>query len=109
MEYSFNKPRNEFEKLLKRAIKGEAKAQFLVGDCYYRGDGVEKDIASALNWYRKSALQEYPEALCMLGKCYDYGYGVRFNQREILFIFAKTCLSHNLNYGCFSQLIFKMN
>ena len=82
MEYSFNKPRNEFEKLLKRAIKGEAKAQFLVGDCYLRGDGVERDVNAALNWYRKSALQEYPEALCILGKFFDNGYGVAHNQRE---------------------------
>lgn len=51
MEFSFKKPRNEFEKLLKRAIKGEAKSQFLVGDCYLRGDGVERD-AGATNLIR---------------------------------------------------------
>ena len=29
-------------------------AMFAVGDCYYLGSGVEKDLEAAAEWYRKS-------------------------------------------------------
>ena len=57
MKFSFQKPEREFEKLLKHALKGEPRAQFLVGDRYHRGYGVVQDVDAAIMWYRKSALQ----------------------------------------------------
>ena len=52
MKLGVQKPEKEFEKLLKQAIKGEARAQFLVGDRYHRGYGVEQDVDAAIRWYR---------------------------------------------------------
>lgn len=34
---------------------GHAGAQFLLGRCYYRGEGVSTDKAEAVKWYRKAA------------------------------------------------------
>jgi len=39
----------------KSAEQGFAKAQFLLGGCYERGKGVEKDEKEAVKWYTKSA------------------------------------------------------
>ena len=89
MKLGVKKPEKEFEKLLKQAIKGDARAQLLVGDRYHRGYGVVQDVDAAIMWYRKSALQEYPGALNMLGICYDTGDGVKQNQTEALKWYCK--------------------
>jgi TPR repeat protein len=34
------------------------------------GDGVEKDVAEAVNWYRRAAEQGYSTAQFNLGDCY---------------------------------------
>jgi len=39
-----------------------AEAQFYLGKCYENGDGVEKDITQAMEWYRKAAEQGFAEA-----------------------------------------------
>ena len=36
------------------AEQGEPNAIFFVGDCYYLGQGVEKDLDKAAEWYRKA-------------------------------------------------------
>ena len=39
------------------------------------GDGVEKDEVKAFEWYKKSAEQEYSDAQCHHGYCYENGIG----------------------------------
>ena len=39
------------------AEKGDASAQFNIGYMYAHGLGVQRDLASAVNWYRKAAEQ----------------------------------------------------
>ena len=40
------------------AEAGQARAQFAVGLAYDRGQGVERDAATAARWYRRAAAQE---------------------------------------------------
>ena len=49
------------------AEKGDPKAQTLLGLLYEKGVGVEKSFEKALNYYKKAALQELPEAESQLG------------------------------------------
>ena len=51
-----------------------------VGRCYEAGDGVGKDQAEAVKWYRMAAEQGLPQAMFELCKCYKYGIGVRCNR-----------------------------
>ena len=51
------KPEPYSPELVKKAEAGDAKAQFLLGACYYEGEGVEKDEKEAVKWYTKSAEQ----------------------------------------------------
>ena len=58
------------------AEKGDAKAQNNLGVMYDYGEGVPKDYAEAVKWYRKAAVQEDAEAQTNLGFMYLTGYGV---------------------------------
>lgn len=55
---------------------GHAAAQCALGVCYASGNGVEKNLQSAVAWYRLSAEQGYADAYFNLGWCYLRGEGV---------------------------------
>ena len=44
------------------AERGDAEAQYELGMCYARGDGVNKDFAEAVKWWRKAAQQGVQDA-----------------------------------------------
>ena len=50
------------DELKTRAANGDADAQFNLGKRYYKGEGVTKDFAEAVRWYRKAAEQGVAEA-----------------------------------------------
>ncbi len=56
-----------------KAEKGDAKAQGNLGLCYDNGEGVAKDAAEAVKWYRKAAEQGLTQAQFNLGNCYRQG------------------------------------
>ena len=72
-EYYFgneDKPRDSAEAvkyLLRAARRGHAEAQDYMGWCYCLGDGVEKDLEEAENWFSKSADQGNLNAQGILG------------------------------------------
>ena len=59
-----------------RADKGDAQAQYRLGWRYYKGDGVAKDAAEAVKWWRKAAEQGQVDAQTDVGNCYHEGDGV---------------------------------
>lgn len=66
----------DFSKLLEAAETGAASAQNSVGISYATGDGVDKDKAKAVEWYRKAAKQGLKAAEFNLGTAYYNGDGV---------------------------------
>ena len=55
---------------LKAEYRGDAEAQFRLGECYETGDGVDRDLQRAAEWYRLAAAQGHEpakEALARLG------------------------------------------
>jgi hypothetical protein len=52
------------------------KSQTRLGISYYDGEGVSKDYAAALTWYRKAAEQGYAQDQNNLGRMYAYSSGV---------------------------------
>ena len=58
------------------ASKGDATAQFKLGYMYRYGEGVSKDAAQAVVWYRKAAEQGLTFAQSTLGDAYANGEGV---------------------------------
>src|SRR5260370_15937288 len=65
------------ERLLERALKGDADAQFDLGKNYEAGRiGLKRDFAQAEHWYREAANQGDPFAQASLGILYGFGKGV---------------------------------
>jgi hypothetical protein len=64
------------EKIRAGARRGDPEAQFQLGRRYFLGEGVPKDYAEAVKWYRRAAEQNLAEAQFQLGRCYLLGKGV---------------------------------
>ena len=69
-----------FEEFRLKAEKNDSEAQYKLGVCYANGQGVAKDMAQAVTWYRKAAEQGFALAQYNLGFCYSHGEGVGKDQ-----------------------------
>ena len=78
-----NQVEEEVVNLYRReADQGSDDAQWRLGECYAKGDGVPADKAEAVNWYRKAADQGHYLAQWRLGECYANGIGVPEDKAE---------------------------
>jgi TPR repeat protein len=68
----------KFEDAQKKALNGDAKAQFQLGWMYSKGQGVPKDNTEALKWYRLAAEQGDAKAQRSLGSMYSEEKEARF-------------------------------
>ena len=57
----------------KAADQGDARAQYILGLCYFHGEGVAKDAVEGLKWWRKAADQGDAEAQYQVGLLYRDG------------------------------------
>lgn len=64
------------------AERGNAEAQFNLGQSYEHGRGMPKDYVEALRWYRRAAEQGDPFAQFDLGNHYWEGIGVSRDEKE---------------------------
>ncbi|MBO4811543.1 MAG: sel1 repeat family protein [Prevotella sp.] len=62
-------------KLKPAAEKGHKKAQYRMGRCYDKGNGVGEDNVEAVRWYAKSAEQGYAKAEYQMARAYLKGKG----------------------------------
>lgn len=62
--------------LRKLADKGDAKAQQLLGERYYKGEGVRRNLSEAARWYRSAADNGNADAQYMLGMMHVRGEGL---------------------------------
>ena len=54
---SKNSEKKKHRKLLSLAKHGDANAQYDLGEAYYHGKGVDKDLFEAVKWYKLAADQ----------------------------------------------------
>ena len=66
----------------KAAEKGNAEAQFKLGNCLYQGLGAEQDQAEAVKWFRKAAEQGLAKAQFNLGNSFYQGAGTELDYDE---------------------------
>lgn len=86
-EEAFNAPHPDFpppsfEALLAQAEKGNAQAQYLLGQRYNFGDGVPQDRKKAVAWQTRAAMQGHATAQYVLGLMYSAGEGVHQDTRQ---------------------------
>ena len=62
----------------------DANAQFKLGHAYSIGQGVSKDYAKALKWYRAAASQGHARAQFNLGAAYANGSGVKADKETAM-------------------------
>ena len=72
-----------------KAEQGLAEAQSNLGLMYVKGQGVTRDYAEAVKWYRKAAEQGLAEAQYNLGQMYYKGQGVTRDYAEAVKWFRK--------------------
>jgi hypothetical protein len=61
------------------AEEGDLQAQFEIGEFYYQGERVERDIEKALEWFEQASIQGHPGAQYQLGLMHFQGEGVTRN------------------------------
>lgn len=86
-EEAFNTPHPDFpppsfETLLAQAEKGNAQAQYLLGQRYNFGDGVTQDRKKAVAWQTRAATQGHATAQYVLGLMYSAGEGVQQDTKQ---------------------------
>ena len=81
------------ERLLDRAQKGDADAQFELGKNYQAGRiGLPQDFVQARHWYREAADQGDPFAEASLGILYHFGKGVAQDYFEAYKLYERAAL-----------------
>lgn len=89
------KNRTEIEKLREKASKGDAQAQYDLGQAYDLARGVERNYREAAQWYLKSANQGHRGAQFSLGYFYEYGQGVHIDLEEAVKWYQKSAAQRN--------------
>lgn len=56
----------------KAAEQGNARAEYLIGECYASGLGVAEDIKEAVKWFARASEKGNADAMLGLAKCYLY-------------------------------------
>lgn len=84
-----------FPKLKAAAEKGHKKAQYRMGRCYDKGNGVEENDKLGFEWYMKSAQQGFAKAQYQVGKCYKNGEGVKKDRQAAFTWFEKAAKQDN--------------
>ncbi len=72
----------DFLKVYKKALKGDAKAQNKIGEMFHFGKGVQRDFHLAKKWYLQASNQGDAEAPNHIGRLYSNGEGVQKNSLE---------------------------
>jgi TPR repeat protein len=71
--------------LRNRAMRGDADAQYDLGDNYRWGSGaVPRDLRKAAEWFRMAANQGHARSQYQLGKCYEEGEGVEKDRTKAI-------------------------
>ena len=82
------------------ASADDPRAQYHLGRCYERGEGVPQDYGESVKWYRKAAEQGDAEAQCNLGLRYDNGQGVERDYEEAVKWYLKSAAQGNAVAQC---------
>jgi TPR repeat protein len=82
------------ERLLEKALKGDADAQFELGKNYETGRaGLPKDMVQAEHWYKQAADGGDPWAAASLGILFNFGKGVKRDYVQA-YMWYEVAISH---------------
>jgi len=87
---------NGIAELKAKAEGGDSIAQYTLAEDYISGNGVAKNEAEAVKWWRKAADQGNVQAQYSLGCCYINGQGVTKDDAEAVKWFRKAADQNNV-------------
>ncbi|MCB5247747.1 MAG: sel1 repeat family protein, partial [Candidatus Cloacimonetes bacterium] len=67
---------------------GHREAQYMLGQIYFAGEMIPKDMAEGAKWYLRAADQGHASAQYEIGNCYAFGEGVAENAYEAFFWYS---------------------
>lgn len=80
----------EYRLTCQAAERGDSDAQYSLGNMYMRGrPGLEKDVWTAVKWYKKAAAQGHKDAQFYLGEMYEKGRDVNQDYGEAIAWYEK--------------------
>ena len=80
----YEKETEYVKKLRESATSGNAESCLELGNAYFHGKGIDKDMYSAFQWYFEAAKDNNPAGLFNVALCYDEGIGTEENKIEAL-------------------------
>jgi len=86
--YDAKSYKEAFPKLKAAAEQGHKKAQYRMGRCYDKGNGVREDDEQAFAWYSKAAAQGHAKSQYQLGKSYKNGEGVDKDYNKAFYYYS---------------------
>lgn len=96
---------NETYCYMKEANNGNINAECEFGKRLLEGKGTTKNISAALEYLKKSAENNNPEALYMLGHCYQNNIGVLCENKEYIKYYEKASqLNHPKAIYCYAKI-----
>ena len=87
-------PRQAAAAILEAARQGDVEAQALLGQILLDGQGIERDPALAVTWFRIAAERGHAMARNMLGRCLEHGWGVPANPAEAAEHYARAAADY---------------
>ncbi|MDF3934924.1 tetratricopeptide repeat protein [Pseudomonas citronellolis] len=94
-------PRQAAAAILEAARLGELEAQALLGQILLDGQGIERDPALALTWFRIAAERGHGMARNMLGRCLEHGWGTAANPAAAAEHYAHAA-AEDLDWGLYN-------
>ena len=82
--HCYDSEKEKIRKLRDSAINGNPESCLSLGNAYFYGNGIPKDLYSAFQWYFEAAEKGNPTAQFNLALCYDQGLGIEINKIEAL-------------------------
>jgi tetratricopeptide (TPR) repeat protein len=87
-----------------KAEQGEASAQYMLGNYYYKKPGMATNWPEAFNWFGEAAGRGHPGAQLKLGLCYLRGEGTAQNYEASIPWFRKVAAPNNREVRCYFDL-----
>lgn len=84
-----SKSKKIFREYLELAREGSSTAQYLVGEAFYQGKGVEVDYKKAKQWLEKAVAAGDESAMFRLGYMYSSGTGVEVGEKRAVELYSQ--------------------
>lgn len=96
-QYAGDFSRTHFAHMWKEANAGDVEAQFQLGECYFKGRGIDIDPVESARWYERAARGGHAQAQCNFAMLKYLGRGTQANAAEAWMWMKLALIQNDLN------------